>query len=114
MDKLLNHLADKTDADKRLEYLNLIKPTLENPLFITRENNRYRFVKTFIDSDKITKFLSVIENDKGEFIGMTATPIKNTDLKNFYLADIHEDNFIIDKLQIKVKDNLRILEESRP
>ncbi|WP_086290848.1 PBECR2 nuclease fold domain-containing protein [Campylobacter devanensis] len=88
IDKLLNHLADKTDADKRLEYLNLIKPTLENPLFITRENNRYRFVKTFIDSDKITKFLSVIENDKGEFIGITATPIKNTDLKNLLKGDI--------------------------
>ncbi|WP_096013520.1 PBECR2 nuclease fold domain-containing protein [Campylobacter lanienae] len=88
IDKLLNHLADKTDANKRLEYLNLIKPTLENPLFITRENNRYRFVKTFIDSDKITKFLSVIENDKGEFIGITATPIKNTDLKNLLKGDI--------------------------
>ncbi|ARR02231.1 hypothetical protein CVIC8964_0819 [Campylobacter vicugnae] len=88
IDKLLNHLADKTDADKRLEYLNLIKPTLENPLFITRENNRYRFVKTFIDSDKITKFLSVIENDKGEFIGITATPIKNTDLKNLLKGNI--------------------------
>lgn len=88
IDKLLNHLADKTDADKRLEYLNLIKPTLENPLFITKENNRYRFVKTFIDSDKITKFLSVIENDKGEFIGITATPIKNTDLKNLLKGNI--------------------------
>ncbi|WP_180381023.1 PBECR2 nuclease fold domain-containing protein, partial [Campylobacter porcelli] len=88
IDKLLNHLADKTEADKRLEYLNLIKPTLENPLFITRENNRYRFVKTFIDSDKITKFLSVIENDKGEFIGITATPIKNTDLKNLLKGNI--------------------------
>ncbi|MDY6135154.1 MAG: hypothetical protein SPI11_05710, partial [Campylobacter lanienae] len=49
---------------------------------------RYRFVKTFIDSDKITKFLSVIENDKGEFIGITATPIKNTDLKNLLKGDI--------------------------
>ncbi|MEE3745295.1 PBECR2 nuclease fold domain-containing protein, partial [Campylobacter porcelli] len=88
IDKLLNHLADKAQADKRLEYLNLIKPTLENPLFITRENNRYRFVKTFIDSDKITKFLSVIENDKGEFIGITATPIKNTDLKNLLKGNI--------------------------
>lgn len=88
IDKLLNHLADKTDADKRLEYLNLIKPALENPLFIIRENNRYRFVKTFIDSDKITKFLSVIENDKGEFIGITATPIKNTDLKNLLKGNI--------------------------
>ena len=87
IDKLLNHLADK-NSDKRLEYLNLIKPTLENPLFITRENNRYRFVKTFIDSDKITKFLSVIENDNGEFIGITATPIKNTDLKNLLKGDI--------------------------
>ena len=87
IDKLLNHLADK-NSDKRLEYLNLIKPTLENPLFITRENNRYRFVKTFIDSDKITKFLSVIENDNGEFIGITATPIKNTDLKNLLKSDI--------------------------
>ena len=87
IDKLLNHLADK-NSDKRLEYLNLIKPTLENPLFITKENNRYRFVKTFIDSDKITKFLSVIENDNGEFIGITATPIKNTDLKNLLKGDI--------------------------
>ncbi|WP_181021087.1 PBECR2 nuclease fold domain-containing protein [Campylobacter hyointestinalis] len=68
IDKLLNHLADKRDFNKRLEYLNLIKPTLENPLFITKENNRYRFIKTFIDSDKITKFLSVIENDNGEFL----------------------------------------------
>ncbi|WP_277934118.1 PBECR2 nuclease fold domain-containing protein [Campylobacter hyointestinalis] len=88
IDKLLNHLADKRDFNKRLEYLNLIKPTLENPLFITKENNRYRFIKTFIDSDKITKFLSVIENDNGEFLGITATPIKNTDLKNILKGDI--------------------------
>ena len=27
---------------------------------------------------------------------------------------LESDNFIIDKLQIKDKDNLRILEESRP
>ncbi|MDL0089384.1 PBECR2 nuclease fold domain-containing protein, partial [Campylobacter gastrosuis] len=89
LDKMLNHLSQKSDFDKRIEYLNLVKPTLENPLFITKENERYRFVKTFMDSkDKILKFLSVIENENGEFIGITATPIKNTDLKNLLKGDI--------------------------
>lgn len=83
VDKMLNHLAEKADGERRLEYINLIKPTLQNPIFITKEGDRYRFFKTFIDEkDKTLKFLSVIENDKGEFIGITATPLRNTDLKN--------------------------------
>ena len=83
IDKILNHLADKAGSERRLEYVNLIKPTLENPLFIAKDGERYRFFKTFIDDrDKTLKFLSVIENDRGEFLGVTATPLKNTDLKN--------------------------------
>ncbi|WP_298783431.1 PBECR2 nuclease fold domain-containing protein [uncultured Campylobacter sp.] len=83
IDKMLNHLADKAGSERRLEYVNLIKPTLENPLFIAKDGERYRFFKTFIDDrDKTLKFLSVIENDRGEFLGVTATPLKNTDLKN--------------------------------
>lgn len=81
LDKLLNHLAQKED-NKRLGYINLIKPTLEKPLFITKQDDRYRFVKTFLDDDKVIKYLSVIENENGDFIGITALPIKNTDLKN--------------------------------
>ncbi|RDU61865.1 PBECR2 nuclease fold domain-containing protein [Helicobacter sp. MIT 14-3879] len=88
MDKLLNHLAEKKDVSRRLEYINLIKPTLEQPLFISKDNDRYKFVKTFIDNDKVIKFLSVIEDDKGNFIGITATPIKNTDLKNLLKGNI--------------------------
>ncbi|MGG7049261.1 MULTISPECIES: PBECR2 nuclease fold domain-containing protein, partial [unclassified Campylobacter] len=89
LDKMLNHLAQKPDFDRRIEYINLVKPTLENPLFITKEGDRYRFVKTFLDDkDKVVKFLSVIEDDKGEFIGITATPLKNTDVKNILKGDI--------------------------
>ena len=87
VDKMLNHLADKIDGDRRLEYINLVKPTLEKPLFITQESingaQRFRFFKTFIDEkDKIVKFLNVVEDKNGELIEITATPIKNTDLKN--------------------------------
>ena len=86
-DKMLNHLADKIDGDRRLEYINLVKPTLEKPLFITQESisgaQRFRFFKTFIDEkDKVVKFLNVVEDKNGELIEITATPIKNTDLKN--------------------------------
>ena len=89
IDKMLNHIIEKPNGDKRLNYLNLVKPTLENPLFITKEENRYRFVKTFIDDkEKVLKFLSVIENNKGEVLGITATPIKNTDIKNLIKGDI--------------------------
>ncbi|MBE3030110.1 hypothetical protein CCAL9344_07950 [Campylobacter sp. RM9344] len=87
--KMLNHLADKSDFERRIEYINLVKPTLEDPLFIVKDGDRYRFVKTFVDSkDKVVKFLSVVEDDKGNFIGITATPIKNTDLKNILKGDI--------------------------
>ncbi|WP_122871263.1 PBECR2 nuclease fold domain-containing protein [Campylobacter showae] len=87
VDKMLNHLADKIDGDRRLEYINLVKPTLEKPLFITQESisgaQRFRFFKTFIDEkDKVVKFLNVVEDKNGELIEITATPIKNTDLKN--------------------------------
>ena len=87
VDKMLNHLADKADGERRLEYINLIKPTLENPLFITQETingaQRFRFFKTFIDDkDKVVKFLNVVEDKNGELLEITATPIKNTDLKN--------------------------------
>ncbi|WP_141090058.1 PBECR2 nuclease fold domain-containing protein [Campylobacter concisus] len=89
IDKMLNHIIEKPNGEKRLSYLNLVKPTLENPLFITKEENRYRFVKTFIDDkEKVLKFLSVIENNKGEVLGITATPIKNTDIKNLIKGDI--------------------------
>ena len=89
IDKMLNHIIEKPNGDKRLSYLNLVKPTLENPLFVTKEENRYRFVKTFIDDkEKVLKFLSVIENNKGEVLGITATPIKNTDIKNLIKGDI--------------------------
>ena len=89
IDKMLNHIIEKPNGDKRLSYLNLVKPTLENPLFITKEENRYRFVKTFIDDkEKVLKLLSVIENNKGEVLGITATPIKNTDIKNLIKGDI--------------------------
>ena len=87
VDKMLNHLADKIGGDRRLEYINLVKPTLEKPLFITQESingaQRFRFFKTFIDEkDKVVKFLNVVEDKNGELIQITATPIKNTDLKN--------------------------------
>jgi len=87
VDKMLNHLADKIDGDRRLEYINLVKPTLEKPLFITQESingaQRFRFFKTFIDEkDKVVKFLNIVEDKNGELIEITATPIKNTDLKN--------------------------------
>ena len=87
VDKMLNHLADKIDGDRRLEYINLVKPTLEKPLFITQESisgaQRFRFFKTLIDEkDKVVKFLNVVEDKNGELIEITATPIKNTDLKN--------------------------------
>ena len=87
VDKMLNHLVDKIDGDRRLEYINLVKPTLEKPLFITQESingaQRFRFFKTFIDEkDKVVKFLNVVEDKNGELIEITATPIKNTDLKN--------------------------------
>lgn len=87
-DKLLNHLADKKDFSRRIEYVNLIKPTLENPLFITKEGDRYRFFKTFMDQDKTLKFLTVVEDNKGNFIGITATPLRNTDVKNLLKEDI--------------------------
>ena len=79
--------VDKIDGDRRLEYINLVKPTLEKPLFITQESingaQRFRFFKTFIDEkDKVVKFLNVVEDKNGELIEITATPIKNTDLKN--------------------------------
>lgn len=89
LDKLLNHIAEKDDFERRIEYVNLIKPTLEKPLFITHENGRYRFFKTFIDdNDKTTKFLTVIEDDNGEFIGITMTPLKNTDVRNLLKGDL--------------------------
>lgn len=87
-DKLLNHLADKKDFSRRIEYVNLIKPTLENPLFITKEGDRYRFFKTFMDQDKTLKFLTVVEDNKGNFIGITATPLRNTDVRNLLKEDI--------------------------
>ena len=37
---------------------------------------------------KVLKFLSVIKNNKGEVLGITATPIKNTDIKNLIKGDI--------------------------
>ena len=81
VDKMLNHLADKSDGERRLEYINLVKPTLENPLFITQETingaQRFRFFKTFIDEkDKVVKFLNVVEDKNGELLEITATPIK--------------------------------------
>jgi len=90
---MLNHLADKADGERRLEYINLIKPTLENPLFITQETingaQRFRFFKTFIDEkDKVIKFLNVVEDKNGELLEITATPIKNTDLKNLLKGKI--------------------------
>ena len=93
VDKMLNHLADKADGERRLEYINLVKPTLENPLFITQETingaQRFRFFKTFIDEkDKVIKFLNVVEDKNGEFLEITATPIKNTDLKNLLKGKI--------------------------
>ena len=67
VDKMLNHLADKADGERRLEYINLVKPTLENPLFITQETingaQRFRFFKTFIDEkDKVIK---IFERGRG-------------------------------------------------
>ena len=93
VDKMLNHLADKADGNRRLEYINLVKPTLENPLFITQEivngAQRFRFFKTFIDEkDKVIKFLNVVEDKNGELLEITATPIKNTDLKNLLKGKI--------------------------
>ena len=93
VDKMLNHLADKADGERRLEYINLVKPTLENPLFITQETingtQRFRFFKTFIDDkDKVVKFLNVVEDKNGELLEITATPIKNTDLKNLLKGKI--------------------------
>ena len=93
VDKMLNHLADKADGERRLEYINLVKPTLENPLFLTQETingaQRFRFFKTFIDEkDKVIKFLNVVEDKNGELLEITATPIKNTDLKNLLKGKI--------------------------
>ena len=42
---------------------------------------------------------------------------KNTELKNFYLADIHEDNFIVDKagvLRTIDLDGGKFSEDSNP
>ena len=89
IDKLLNHLAEKEDFDRRIEYINLIKPTLETPLFITKEGDRFRFFKTFVDDrDKMVKFLTVVEDAKGDFIGVTATPLKNTDVRNLMKGEV--------------------------
>ena len=121
-DKMLNHLADKIDGDRRLEYINLVKPTLEKPLFITQESisgaQRFRFFKTFIDEkDKVVKFLNVVEDKNGELIEITATPIKNTDLKEKYKEEkkeilINEKIISTDLFHIKpvcINENDKIL-----
>jgi len=89
LDKMLNHLSDKKEFDRRIEYINLVKPTLENPMFIIKDENRYKFFKTFVDNkDKTIKFLTVLEDENGNFLGITATPVKNTDIKNLLKKEV--------------------------
>ena len=83
LDKMLNHIAEKTDFERRIELVNLVKPTLEMPEIIVKDGDRYKFFKRFLDdSDKEVKFLSIIEDDKGDFIGISIMKMKNTDIKN--------------------------------
>ena len=45
--------------------------------------------KTFInESDKQLKFLTIIENEKGELIGISMMPMKNTDIRGMLRGDI--------------------------
>lgn len=60
LEKMQNKFRDK--------YFGLIKPTLQNPLFIIRHNERDLFVKSFIDKQSNTViFFSVVKSENGTF-----------------------------------------------
>ena len=60
LEKMQNKFRDK--------YFGLIKPTLQNPLFIIRHRERDLFVKSFIDKQSNTViFFSVVKSENGTF-----------------------------------------------
>jgi len=50
----------------RIEYFGLIKPTLENPLWIIQSSRNSKiYIKSFIDNEKHIRFMSVVVNEYG-------------------------------------------------
>lgn len=82
IDYLLNKSIDR-DNGTRIDFMNLVKPALENPAYIVKHKGTFNFIKPFIDKrDKVKKFLSVVSDRDGNVKMVSAYKLSNTDIRN--------------------------------
>lgn len=90
------------------KYRKILPSNFVLPDFLVRVDTAVKyFATTYINGDSLKAVLrdsSVSLEDKKEYLKDIGTILRkmdsirnNTELSNFFLADIHEDNFIIDK-----------------
>ena len=63
-ENFIKHLQSREDAQSRLAYLNLVKPTLETPDLILKNKERQEFIKKFTDGKDFFSLLITEENGK--------------------------------------------------
>ncbi len=81
--KVGEHQADKLESMMRERYFGLIKPTLQDPLFVFGEpGGKMVFVKTFIEKD-VTHFASVAVDKYGLRIVISNHPLQNKELRGY-------------------------------
>ncbi len=82
----VNYLLNKSlerDDGARIDFMNLVKPTLEEPAYIIKHKGTFNFIKPFInEKDKVKKFLSVVSDRDGYVKVVTAHKFSNTDIRN--------------------------------
>ncbi|WP_236033274.1 PBECR2 nuclease fold domain-containing protein [Helicobacter turcicus] len=66
----------------RIDIIDKIKPTLEEPNFVLDDNKGILFIKEFIDIDKNRYFMSVAKNYDGEWICSSHTKREFNNIKN--------------------------------
>ncbi|MDX8383051.1 MAG: PBECR2 nuclease fold domain-containing protein [Ghiorsea sp.] len=81
--KLGENQVRKLKSRGREQYTNMIRPTLENPLLVVKdEKGGTVFIKTFKGEDKITRFISVAYNIDGEKVVVSNHPKRAKQIEN--------------------------------
>lgn len=81
-DYLLNKSLER-DNGARIDFMNMVKPTLQEPAYIIKHKDTFNFIKPFIDNkDRVKKFLSVVSDRDGNVKLVSSYKFKNTDLRN--------------------------------
>ncbi|MDL0104305.1 PBECR2 nuclease fold domain-containing protein [Campylobacter felis] len=86
-ENFITHLSKKEDAQSRLAYLNLVKPTLEEADLILKTKNKFdeptkEFIKAFQDENKRFFYIVIAEQDNEKKLLTAFKTNKLRELKN--------------------------------